>query len=199
MAMIIVSKNPADYGLDSVVPDPPLEYSTLELAAPTHLVLLADILECPVSELLDLNPALLRNIAPEGYSLRVPKGKVAAVVSALEMVPPGQRAAWRLHRVGAGETLVTIAKRYRATAKGIADVNRLDGDAPEEGNLLLIPAAKQESKALTKPRVRTATSVRRGTARKASVRSVSSTSSSAKRSTAIASKSSGRKRAALNR
>jgi membrane-bound lytic murein transglycosylase D len=199
IAMMIVSKNPADYGLDAVAPDPALEYSTLELDAPTHLALVADVLECPVSELLDLNPALLRNVAPEGYTLRVPKGKAAAVVSALEMVPLEQRAAWRLHRVEPGETLATIAKRYRATAKGITDVNRLDGGAPEEGNLLLIPAAKQASKALTKPRVRTASAKRSATTRKASVRSGSRSSSSGKRSATIASKGSGRKRAALNR
>lgn len=199
ISMIIVSKNPADYGLDAVTPDPALEYSTLELDAPTHLALVADVLECPVSELLDLNPALLRNVAPEGYTLRVPKGKAGAVVSALEMVPLEQRAAWRLHRVEPGETLAAIAKRYRATAKGITDVNRLDGGAPEEGNLLLIPAAKQASKALAKPRVRTASAKRRATTRKASVRSGSRSSSSGKRSATIASKGSGTKRATLNR
>ncbi len=195
-----MSKNPAHYGLDGVEPDPAIEYSTIETEAPTHLALIADILGSPVSELLDLNPALLRNVAPEGYSLRVPKDKAASVSSALEMVPREQRAAWRLHRVEEGETLAGIAKRYSATAKGITEVNDLDDNPPEAGNLLLIPAAKQEAKDLKKKGTRTVArrSKRSGT-RKASTRMASTASAKAKRLTKIASRSPRRRGTTGNR
>ncbi|MEN6607829.1 MAG: transglycosylase SLT domain-containing protein, partial [Bryobacteraceae bacterium] len=200
VAMAIMSKNPAHYGLDGVEPDPAIEYSTIETEAPTHLALIADILGSPVSELLDLNPALLRNVAPEGYSLRVPKDKAASVSSALEMVPREQRAAWRLHRVEEGETLAGIAKRYSATAKGITEVNDLDDNPPEAGNLLLIPAAKQEAKVLKKKGTRTVArrSKRSGT-RKASTRMASTASAKAKRLTKIASRSPRRRGTTVNR
>jgi len=86
LAMTIMEKNAAEYGLDSIVPDPPLEYDTIELPSPTHLALVADLTDAPVSELMALNPALLRSVAPAGYSLRVPKGTAGALRASLEMI-----------------------------------------------------------------------------------------------------------------
>jgi membrane-bound lytic murein transglycosylase D len=140
LAMIIMAKNPAHYGLDTVEPDPPLEHSTVEIESPTHLALIADVTGQSVSEIRELNPALWRTVAPPGYSLRVPKGMAATVVSALEMVPASRRASWRIHRVGKGETLRVVARRYRASAKRISEVNQLDGAGLDAGNLLLIPS-----------------------------------------------------------
>ncbi len=79
LAMIIVAKNAKDYGLEDIELDPPLEYDTVELEAPTHLELAAEAVDRPVGELRDLNPALLKPIAPAGYRLHVPKGTVRPV------------------------------------------------------------------------------------------------------------------------
>ena len=46
---------------------------------PTSLTLIADASARPVSELQDLNPALLKPMAPAGYQLRVPKGTSATI------------------------------------------------------------------------------------------------------------------------
>src|SRR5690348_15093146 len=75
LALTIMEKNPTEYGLDGLTLDPPLEYDTVEINAPTSLLLLSDLTDTPVSELLSLNPAILKSAAPEGYTLRVPKGK----------------------------------------------------------------------------------------------------------------------------
>src|SRR6185295_17023545 len=69
LAMTIMTKNAAEYGLDPTVADPPLEYDTVEITSPTHLALISDLSSTPVPELLSLNPALLRGLAPAGYSL----------------------------------------------------------------------------------------------------------------------------------
>jgi membrane-bound lytic murein transglycosylase D len=141
LAMTIMEKNATEYGLDSVQFDPPLEYDTIELTAPTSLTLVSDITDTPLSELATLNPAVLRNIAPEKYSLHVPKGTAKQLTAALQMVPEGHRDAWRLHHVGVGETLASIGKRYGVAATAIATANNLrEGDALE-GDRLLIPAA----------------------------------------------------------
>ena len=141
LAMTIMTKNAKEYGLDDVVSQAPLEYDSVEMSAPTNLELIADLTDTPVSQLLELNPALLKSIAPDGYEVRVPKGSGPSLSASLQVVPTGQRASWRMHLVTEGDTLATIAKRYGASPKSIADANQLTGGSPNTGDRLLIPAA----------------------------------------------------------
>jgi len=141
LAMTIMTKNAKEYGLDDVVPQAPLEYDSVEMTAATNLDLIGDLTDTSVPQLLDLNPALLKGIAPEGYSLRVPKGFAPTLISALESVPAAQRASWRMHLVTAGDTLASIAKHYGLTPKSIADANLLGVATPNPGDRLLIPTA----------------------------------------------------------
>jgi len=140
LAMTIMSKNAAEYGLTEVSPEAPLEYDSVDITAPTHLALLGDLTDTPVSQLTALNPALLRNVAPQGYSVRVPKGAGATLSASLDQVPAMQRASWRMHRVESGDTLTGIAKRYNSSAVRIAQANQLTSPEPEAGDRLLIPA-----------------------------------------------------------
>ena len=43
LAMTIMVKNGREYGLENLELDPPLEYDVVEIAAPTHLALIADL------------------------------------------------------------------------------------------------------------------------------------------------------------
>ena len=73
----------------------------MELEAPTNLDLAAAAVDRPVSELRDLNPALLKPIAPAGYRLHVPKGTVDQLNAALRggsgqpRATPGASIAWK--------------------------------------------------------------------------------------------------------
>ncbi|MBM3747090.1 MAG: lytic transglycosylase [Acidobacteria bacterium] len=141
LAMTIVSKNARDYGLDGLESDPPLEYDTIEITAPANLLLISDLAESTVAQIRELNPALLKNLAPEGYSLRVPRGSGPVVGATLPLIPAERRASWRVHRLGEGEGLAAVAQRYRTTQNSILAANRsLAGDM-EAGDILLIPAA----------------------------------------------------------
>jgi len=139
VAITIMAKNPKDYNLEHLEVDPPLEYDPLEIDCPTHLGLVADAADRPVSEIQDLNPALLKLVAPAGYQLRVPKGTSQAVRRAIDIIPSGHRASWRIHRVLNGETLAEIAHRYSTAAGAITAANRSMADPPEPGDLLAIP------------------------------------------------------------
>jgi membrane-bound lytic murein transglycosylase D len=143
LAMTIMTKNAAEYGLTDVAPQAAIEYDTVEVTAPTHLNLIGDMTDTPVSQLKELNPALLRSVAPEGYAVHVPKGTGDTLNSFLERVPATQRAAWRMHRVETGDTLAAIAHRYGSTASRIVSANSLLSDEPSAGDRLLIPAAFQ--------------------------------------------------------
>jgi membrane-bound lytic murein transglycosylase D len=156
LAMTIMAKNPSEYGLNDVDPDPSLDYNTIDLSAPTNLLLLADLADCPVSQLRDLNPALLKNVAPQGWRLHVPKSAPASMAEVLDTIPADRRCCWRVHRVGEGETLAAIARRYKVTEKSIASVNHDMGHTLESGSLLVIPAAPQPEERRRPPGKRTA-------------------------------------------
>jgi membrane-bound lytic murein transglycosylase D len=140
LAMTIMAKNAAAYGLDEIAPLPAMEHDTIEVTAPTHLALVADLTEAPVSELAALNPALLRGVAPAGFALHVPKGTADTLVASLDLVPAERRATWRLHTVESGDTLTSIGKRYGAAPGSIAAANGLASQQPVEGDQLVIPA-----------------------------------------------------------
>jgi membrane-bound lytic murein transglycosylase D len=153
IALTIMAKNPKDYDLENLDTDRPVEYETMDLDTPTSLSLIADSSDRPVSEIQDLNPALLKSVAPSGYQLRVPKGTLATVRSALEMVPANHRADWRIHRVVPGETLTEIARRYATPVSALTSANQRaalqspSADAPVAGDLLVVPAAARLSRA----------------------------------------------------
>ncbi len=152
LAMTIIAKNASDYGLEDVELDPPYEYENISIAAPTNLALVADAADKPVSEIREMNPALLKPIAPAGYELHVPKGTASPVLAALESVPASRRATWRVHRVETGETLSAIAKRYKTPLAAIEAANTAMLDDPATGDLLVIPASYQAKKVVTPKR-----------------------------------------------
>jgi len=141
LAITIMAKNQKDYGLEGVDLDQPVEYDTLDLKIATNVALVADALDRPVSEVRDLNPGLLTSVAPAGYQLHIPKGTSNTVLAALENVPPDRRMTWRMHRVERGETLAQIAKQFATPANAIAVANKRLEEAPEAGDLLIIPAS----------------------------------------------------------
>jgi membrane-bound lytic murein transglycosylase D len=146
LAMTIVAKNAPEYGIYDLVPEKPVEYDTVPLDANVNLGLISDLTETPIPELQQLNPALLRGTAPEGYDLHVPKGMLAGVKDGLVSIPAATRATARLHKVEPGESLAEIAQRYKSTSVAIASANGLEkGATLTEGDRLLIPAAYHDT------------------------------------------------------
>ncbi len=157
LALTIMAKNPKDYDIENLETDRPVEYETMALETPTSLALIADAADRPMSEVQELNPALLRSAAPAGYQLRVPKGTLGTVRMALDLVPANHRADWRIHRVLPGETLAEIAHRFATPVSALTSANQravlngpalsaIQDDAPVAGDLLVVPAASRLSR-----------------------------------------------------
>ena len=195
LAMAIVSNNLEAYGLEMPALEPALAYDTIEVGAETSLALIADAADVPVSELREMNPSLLRGIAPEESQVRIPAGKSNDVLAALEAVPTANRRAWRLHRVSTADTLPLIAKRYSTTAASILKVNtRLSREffeAPRDGELILIPAREVPARTATRKKTtRSRTTVASKTSGKAPVKRAASKAPAKKSAKpAVASKS----------
>ncbi len=139
LAMTIIGKNAKDYGLDDLDLERPLEYETIELVSATHLSLIADAIDRPLTELKELNPAVLRSVAPAGTALHVPKGTMPQVEAAFRAVPANRRDTWRVHKLESEDTFAGLAKRYGTTAALLSSANH--DELPEAGSLVVIPAA----------------------------------------------------------
>lgn len=185
LAMTIMAKNAPEYGLDHLNPEAPLEYDTVTLTSPTHLALVGDMTDTPVTHLQQMNPALLRNLAPAGYSLRVPKGLGVQFSALLETVPAERRGSWRVHRVEQGESLAAIARRYNSAVNSIAAANSLSGNEPSAGDQLLIPASLHEESYGVRTVRTAARRSSRTSSRSSSVRPIHTASSSRRRVTTL--------------
>lgn len=141
LAMTIMSKNPKDYGLDDVDMDSPIEYDTVVAGALTHLPLIADAAQVTAGDLKEMNPSLIGNAAPAGYPIRIPKGKLTQVATALRNVPGDKRAAWRLHRAEEGDSLTSIAKRYNSQLTALETANTHLVSNVEPGDFVVVPAS----------------------------------------------------------
>ncbi len=169
LAMTIMAKNAPEYGLDHITPDAPMEYDTIKTVSPTNLALVSDIADVPMGQLLQLNPALLRSIAPADFEIRVPKGSGQQVTAALDLIPAERRASWRMHVVEPGESLASIAHLYNASAGEIASANEIK-DEPVPGDRLVIPASYHEAMPSSQASRASSHGTRSTTARKAPVR-----------------------------
>jgi membrane-bound lytic murein transglycosylase D len=161
LAITIMARNPHDYGLEDVGGEQPLEFDTVSISSPTNLWLIADIVDRPLSEVRELNPSLIRSLAPAGYQLRVPRGMAASVTAALDQVPAERRASWRMHRMVEGETLAMIGRQFRTSPGLIAATNHIAVEAPSAGDLLLIPANCSINQSPSRPGIRYAKGHRR--------------------------------------
>jgi membrane-bound lytic murein transglycosylase D len=150
VAMTIVAKNPAQYGLIDVAIEAPLEPDTVTTNYAVDLRLVAEAVDSTVDEIAELNPALIRRVTPreQDYDLRLPHGTKEKFEQAIAAIPEDKRVSWRYHRVQEGETLVSIAKKYRVTASAIKQVNELeDTDEMAVDSRLVIPVSGRVSAA----------------------------------------------------
>src|SRR5580704_15400961 len=129
LAMTIVSKNLSHYGFDDVSMDEPVAYDTVTVNYPVDLRLAAECVDATAAQLQELNPSLLRLTTPrEGtFVLHLPSGTKDQYQNAIAAVPPDMRLWWRYHKVQPGDTVASLARSYRVTAKSIAAANHLDG------------------------------------------------------------------------
>lgn len=142
LAMTIMSKNPAQYGLDDVRPDEAENYDVVKVGYPVDLRLVAECIDEPVERLADLNPSLLRRTTPkdQSFDLRLPPGSREKYETAIAAIPESKRVLWRYYKVQSGDTLAAIAKKYKTTERAISSANNLEDHSITAGSRLVIPA-----------------------------------------------------------
>src|SRR5215469_12508396 len=133
VAVTIMTKNPEQYGLNGIAPDPPMAYEAVRINYPVNLKLVADCVDVTPEELLDLNPSLLRTVTPKGrFELHLPMGTAEKYQAAIASIPPDMRVSWRYHVFASGENLMSVARSFHTTVHAIADANQIDTDSSVE-------------------------------------------------------------------
>lgn len=144
IAAALIAKTPERYGFQAADPGDPFPLDTVVLPGGTGLDLVARLAKTSLDGMRELNPHLLRQVTPpgDGYAVRVPAGSAEMVLARFADVPEAERAAIATHRVKAGETVASVAKKFSVTSEVIRTVNRLSRTARlKAGTTLVLPAS----------------------------------------------------------
>src|SRR6202158_1332512 len=143
LAVTIMTKNPSQYGLDTVAMDHPADYDAVTINYPVDLRLVAECVGSASNELQDLNPSLLRLTTPRTgkFELHLPAGTKDQYETAIASIPTDMRLWWRYHMVHPGDTIVSLARNYHTTAKSITAANHLEGTELDADAKLVISVA----------------------------------------------------------
>lgn len=171
LATLHIISHPETYGIDSVRTSEPPEYETVAISKQVHLKDVAKTLGIEERVLKALNPELRYNIVPGcEYALKVPPQKDELLLASLDDIPvvsappkasqkkiSRPKARFKYHRVRRGETVSSIARKYRTDVKSILRANRLKrGNRIIAGRSLKVPvtseyiAAKKKARRVSK-------------------------------------------------
>src|SRR5215813_5302203 len=147
VALTLIAKDAAHYGIHPELENP-VPYDVVKPGSAIDLRLVAETIDVDVETLRSLNPSLLRLATPDdpGFELHLPVGTAQKFSAEIADIPSEKWVSWRRHRVEPGETLTSLAKKYKVTAAAIAAANSLGGStALSAGDKLIIPATQPAS------------------------------------------------------
>ena len=140
LAAILVASNPEAYGFDPVPQDPPPPVATVTISQPSDLRVLARCAQVPLETLQALNPSLRRLMTPpRPFELRIPASSFGAFETELAKVPPEERVTVTMHTVRPGESLYSIARKYKVNSEAIRLANLLPSRRVRPNDTLVIP------------------------------------------------------------
>lgn len=149
IAAKLIAKNPDKYGFEGIDYMTPIEFDHVTFDQPVNLRLMAEKMNVNYEDFKDLNPKYKGEIAPleEGkLNLRIPPGTLqasleaanASIASIVDFVPDQNE--FENHKVKRGETLSTIARKYRTNIAYLREINELTRKKTlRVGQRLLVP------------------------------------------------------------
>ena len=143
MAMRRLVANPEDYGIAfSPIPNEPY-FARVETGGQLDLSLAAELAGITIDEIYELNPGFHRWATdPAGpHFLLLPRDTADAFSRNLELLSSDERVRVSLHTVTKGESVATIAQKYKTQAIVIRDMNNLGNEPLVMGAELRVPTA----------------------------------------------------------
>lgn len=163
IAAKLIGNDPAKYGFTEIDYMTPIEFEHITVDKPVNLKMMAEKMDMEYDDLKQLNPKFKGEVAPlkanGKLELRVPIGAVqtatiAAAAAAVEKVEYiADAGEVDVYKVKRGDSLFTIARKYRTTVAWIRDQNDLKkGKKLRVGQRIFVPdlASKREAKLVAK-------------------------------------------------
>lgn len=124
------------------VPNKPY-FAAVDVGSQIDLAQAASLAGIKMKQLYELNPGFNRWATdPRGpHELLVPVDRADAFSQKLASLPKGSRLAWAHYKIRRGDTLSTIAKRFRTRVADIRRVNHIHGYVIRAGHQLIVPVA----------------------------------------------------------
>ena len=142
IAAALIAKQPTRYGFTDIQRLPPLVFDEVSIPDATGLDVLARLADTSVAAMLELNPQFVRGITPPGRDVvvRVPRGTGARVAERYADLPINERVTFVDHYVSSGQTLSTIAQRYKVTVTMLQAANpHLRAHTLRVGQRIIVP------------------------------------------------------------
>jgi membrane-bound lytic murein transglycosylase D len=143
MAMRRLMANPEDYGIAfSPIPNEPY-FARVDTGGQLDLSLAAELAGITIDEMYELNPGFHRWATdPAGpHFLLVPRDTADAFSRNLALLSSDERVRVSVHKVKHGETIASIAKKYKTHPVVVRDMNSLGNDMLVVGTELRVPTA----------------------------------------------------------
>jgi membrane-bound lytic murein transglycosylase D len=128
----------------------PIEYEavlkSVTLRAQVDLSLVSELTGLSLDEIYTYNPDLNRWATPpvKGYKLLLPKEIVPKFIDDLTDYPNSQRIRWLRHLVKIGDSLNSIAKRYKTDKFYLKVANDLDDNIIKVGDFVVVPVPQKD-------------------------------------------------------
>jgi membrane-bound lytic murein transglycosylase D len=145
-AVTIIAKDPARFGYPALSgPGERFAYDSIRVDLATPLSVLAQAGNLPLPQLVDLNPHILRQVAPANYWVWVPAGQGAGLRQAYADSEFRRRGGFAYYRVREGDSLQRLADLTGVSPERIRSLNlsaNLDALRPGERLRLFADAAR---------------------------------------------------------
>jgi membrane-bound lytic murein transglycosylase D len=143
IAAALIAKQADKYGF-SVTTAPLLSYDVGRVPDATSLSVIAEAAGVKTSEVVALNPQLIRRVTPPGesYYVRLPERSGSTFAINYAQIPAEQRLRAIQHTIRRGDTLAMLARAYGSDLSAIRSAN--PGVRPRQlaiGQLVLIPVS----------------------------------------------------------
>lgn len=143
IALAKLVRDPEQYGVTfNPIPNEPY-FAVVETYGQIDLAQIAELSQTNINEIYQLNPAYKQWAThPNGpHEVLIPIEQVEAFNEGIAQLDDAQRVRWQNYVVKEGDTLSSIAHKYKTTSKALAQTNNIRGNIIRVNDNLLIPSA----------------------------------------------------------
>jgi len=145
IALARLVQSPEKYGVTLPFIDNKPYFAVIDTGSQMDLSQAAAMASVDLEEIYKLNPQYNQwATSPNGpHEILVPIDNKEVIEQKLVEVPAGQRIKWKRYKVQRGDSLISIAKQFHTTPDALKQVNPIQGNLLQIGDMLLIPTAFQ--------------------------------------------------------